>query len=82
MVFSALAGVIVLAVRWRSVTPPMRVALLMSLATVVTMVSTLPMPWTRYLLVDVPPLALLGGFATAEAASAFIQNRVSYPSTK
>jgi hypothetical protein len=81
MVFSATAGVILLAVRWRSVTPPMRVALLMSLATVITMVATLPMPWTRYLLVDIPPLALLGGFATAEVVWASM-NRVSYRSTK
>jgi hypothetical protein len=73
IVFSAFTGTIILGVRWRSLTPPLRVALLMSLAVVVTMVATLPLPWLRYLLVTVPPLALVGGFAAGEAIGAFLR---------
>jgi hypothetical protein len=73
MVFSAFAGTIILGVRWRTVTPPLRVAMLMSLAVAVTMVATLPLPWLRYLLVTVPPLALVGGFAAGEVLRAFIR---------
>ena len=72
MMFAALTGIIVLATRWRSVTHPLRIALLMSLAVVVTMVVSLPMPWLRYLLVDVAPLALLAGFGTAEVMRAAV----------
>ncbi len=82
MMFAALTGAILLAVRWRSVPPALRVALLMSLAIVATMIATLPMPWPRYLLVVVPPLALVAGFATAEVLQTFIRawRRASNPS--
>ncbi|HEU4889376.1 MAG TPA: hypothetical protein VFV49_15935 [Thermoanaerobaculia bacterium] len=73
MVFGAATGVVLLPVRWRSVTPALRTALLMSLAVLITIVATLPMPWMRYLLVGVPPLALLAGFATAEVLRASIR---------
>lgn len=62
---AALAGLVLAAVRWRATTPPMRMVLLLSAATIVTMVATLPLPWPRYLLVTVPPLALLAAFAIA-----------------
>lgn len=64
--FAALTGVILLAMRWRSIAHPLRAVLLMSLAAVIAMVMSLPMPWLRYLLVDVAPLALLGGFGAGE----------------
>lgn len=73
MMFAAVAAVTLLALRWRSLTPAVRVALSMSLAFVLTMVGSLPMPWLRYLLVDVAPLALLAGFASAELASALVR---------
>lgn len=70
--FFAVVGVVVLGVRWRSLAPSLRAGLLMSLAVILTMVATLPMPWSRYLLVDVAPLALLGGFAVAETLRGFL----------
>jgi hypothetical protein len=83
LVAGATTGIVLLPVRWRAVTPALRVALLMALAVAITMVATLPMPWLRYLLVDVPPLALLGGFGIAEVLRRVVKGPVlSYPSTK
>lgn len=62
---AALAGLLLIPVRWHTTTPPMRIALLMSLTVAATMVATLPLPWNRYLLVVIPPLALIGAFAIA-----------------
>jgi hypothetical protein len=69
MTIAAAAGIVLLAARFRSFTPPLRIALPMSIAVIVTMVATLPLPWSRYLLVALPPLALLAGFATGEGVS-------------
>jgi 4-amino-4-deoxy-L-arabinose transferase-like glycosyltransferase len=66
LILGAITGVILLFARWSSLAHPIRAAVLMSLAIVATMVATLPMPWARYLLVDVPPLALIAGFAIGE----------------
>ena len=67
----AITGIILLVVRWHSLTPAVRIALLMSLAVTGSMVGTLPLPQERYLFVVVAPLALVGGFGTAEVVSAF-----------
>jgi hypothetical protein len=58
--------------RWRLLAPALRVALMMSLAVIATMVATLPLPWPRYLLVVIPPLALLAGFGTAESVKTLL----------
>lgn len=79
MVVSAVIGSILLIIRWRVLAPPLRIALLMSLAVVVTMVATLPMSWTRYLLVDIAPLALLGGFAIGEILRILVTNYAPRP---
>jgi len=66
-------GVVLLVMRWRLLAPAMRVAFLMSLAVIATMVATLPLPWPRYLLVVIPPLALLAGFGTGEMVNLCVQ---------
>jgi hypothetical protein len=76
---SAMLSVVVLLVRRNFVAPPMRIAVLMSLAIVATMVLTLPMPWTRYLLVDLGPLALMAGFTTSEGWRALTRRYTAAP---
>ncbi len=71
-VIGAMVGLVLLGRRGRVTARPLRIALLMSLAVVFLMIATLPLPWPRYLLVTVPPLALIAGFGTAEVLSAFV----------
>jgi 4-amino-4-deoxy-L-arabinose transferase-like glycosyltransferase len=73
LMLGAVTGAVFLAVRWRLLQPPMRIALLMSLAVIATMVATLPLPWPRYLLVVIPPLALLAGYGTGEMVNMAVQ---------
>lgn len=75
LMLGAIAGAVVLALRWRLLAPALRVGLLMSLAVIATMVATLPLPWPRYLLVVIPPLALLAGFGAAEMLKVFLRGR-------
>jgi 4-amino-4-deoxy-L-arabinose transferase-like glycosyltransferase len=75
LMLGAVAGGLLLAVRRRLLAPNLRLALLMSGVVIATMVVTLPLPWPRYLLVAIPPLALLGGFGTAELVRLFLRSR-------
>jgi hypothetical protein len=43
---------------------------LMSAAMIMAMIATHPMPWQRYLLVVIPPLVMLAGFANRRSAAA------------
>lgn len=72
MMAAAIGGIIGLALRWRSLVPQLRMAMLISLTVVFTMTATLPMPWGRYLVVVTGPLALAGGFGAAEVARGFL----------
>lgn len=75
LAMAAATGVLMLAFRWRAFAPELRRALLMSIAVVIMMVVTLPLPWPRYLLVVVPPLAFLAAVGVAEAGRSLQANR-------
>ncbi|HEV7767148.1 MAG TPA: hypothetical protein VGQ76_19255 [Thermoanaerobaculia bacterium] len=79
LILSAVIGTVLLIARWRAIAPPLRIALLMSLTVVIVMVATLPMSWTRYLLVDIAPLALLGGFAIGDILRMLVTNYAPRP---
>ena len=79
LMVAAIAGLVMVALCRRLLAPAMRIALLMSLAVVATMVATLPLPWPRYLLVVIPPLALLAGFGVAELVKAGVQRITRKP---
>lgn len=59
LLFAAMAGVIALVIRWRTLSDRARIVGLWSVITVVAFVMWIPVPVPRYLLVTIPPLCCL-----------------------